>query len=155
MLEYPLLLFETWIRTFIYVLENQVGAGAFGEVYIADAVGMTTFDPRYNLNMKHKALLSRKRFSINYFQRSRSPTSVSKVSRNDSVASSRLTKSSIKDRSQYLVVAVKKLKGNIKTNTSVAARKFVFTHIVPPKALQATIRGGAAFARSNNPSSFR
>lgn len=99
-------------------LRNQVGAGAFGEVYIAEAVGITNFDPRYKLSTKHQALLSKKRFSFSSFQRGRSPTSTSSISRNDSVASSRSSRSTkplLKDRSQTSVVAVKRLKEDATT----------------------------------------
>ncbi|XP_066917085.1 fibroblast growth factor receptor 2-like isoform X2 [Clytia hemisphaerica] len=90
-------------------LKNCVGAGAFGEVYIADAIGICAFDPRYKIGAKHKPLLYKKRFSF----------TKSKLARQDSVAStrsSRSTKSLLsKSGDRNAVVAVKKLKENAST----------------------------------------
>lgn len=81
--------------------ENCVGSGAFGEVYIADAVGMVSFDPRYKISAKHRALLGKKRWSF-----SRKNT----FSRQDSVASTKSTKGLLNGK-DVSIVAVKKLKG--------------------------------------------
>lgn len=89
-----------------------MGAGAFGEVYLADAIGICAFDPRYKISAKHKPLLGKKRFSL-----SKSKT----LSREDSLASSRSSRStkSLVSKSgggngdKNAVVAVKKLKGLI------------------------------------------
>lgn len=87
----------------IFYLENCVGSGAFGEVYIADAVGILSFDPRYKISAKHKPLLSRKRWS---FTRTKSD-----LSRQDSVASTKSNKPLLHNGKDVATVAVKKLKG--------------------------------------------
>ena len=79
-----------------------MGSGAFGEVYIADAVGILSFDPRYKIATKHKPLLSRKRWS---FTRTKSD-----LSRQDSAASN---KSLLHNGKDVATVAVKKLKGTV------------------------------------------
>lgn len=101
--------FESFCFYFCFILnsENCVGAGAFGEVFIADAIGITTFDPRYKISAKHKPLLGKKRFSLSKSKN---------LSREDSVASSRSSRStkSLVSKSggdKNAVVAVKKLKG--------------------------------------------
>ena len=82
-----------------YFIETCVGSGAFGEVYIADAFGITSFDPRYKISMKHKAFISRLSFRK------------SLLVRNDSLTSSKSSKIG-KGKDSMATVAVKRLKGN-------------------------------------------
>ena len=79
---------------FCFYLDDIIGAGAFGEVYVAEAIGIAGFDPRLKISMKHKPLLSRRRFSSRYTR----TESLHGPKTKDKVASSK--------------VAVKKLKGN-------------------------------------------
>ena len=40
---------------------DRLGSGAFGDVYLAEAVGIVCFEPRERISLKQRPLLSRKR----------------------------------------------------------------------------------------------
>eukprot|EP00794_Sanderia_malayensis_P007017 gene7017-7802_t len=46
-------------------LLNRLGSGAFGEVYLAEAVGIVCFEPREKINMRQKPLIGRRRSRSN------------------------------------------------------------------------------------------
>ena len=127
------------IKHFICFAENCVGAGAFGEVYLADAIGICAFDPRYKISAKHKPLLGKKRFSLSKSKN---------LSREDSMASSRSSRStkSLVSKSgggngdKNAVVAVKKLKGLIFYNFFIYLQLCVFGFTMNEKNLVLRVR---------------
>ena len=75
-----------------FSIVNRLGSGFFGDVYLADAVGIACFDPRKETYLRHRTLLGRKRY--------RSGKKPSKTEKSSSLMVNK--------------VAVKKLKGDIR-----------------------------------------